>query len=367
MSRIPRVKSRMWRRFRAPTTNRGANGAPVPSVEVIHCPVCENQEGLSLVERFGRFSIHSCPACEVQFACPLSYSAAFYDEHYNNGGLGLTRVRMSTHSSMVAKSYRMISGPQRMVLQWLKRSISISSAVLEVGFGGGWFLAALEREGYIAMGIEVAKEPVAVLMEKGFSVSLSPVGSLPSDWPAPQAVVLLEVLEHVPDPLAFLRTLRDNFPHAPLVLSTPSPKRWSLGLGYRESYDYPPHHLTRWNERSLRFALRRAGYAEVKCLYPPVDPGEFYSTLLGMILARLHLLSMSSPEASIKDNQGQLLLSRVVSRFPGLTLRIHDIGLAIFRTLMVPLARYFHRRGWSSGSMLAIGLPAGWKEGSASV
>lgn len=326
------------------------------------CPICANEDRLTLGERFGRFSIYSCSACEIQFAHPLSYSTTFYDKHYSEGGLDLTRVRMLTRSSMVAKSHRMMSSPQALALRWLKRNIPAHSVVLEVGFGRGWFLSALEQRGYSAMGTEVAQEPVELLREKGFAVSLTSIESLPPDWPAPRAVILLEVLEHLPDPLGFLGTLHENFPTAPLILSTPSPKRWSLRLGHRESHDYPPYHLTRWTERALCLALQKAGYADAMCLYPQIDPAEFYSTLLGMVLTRSRLVNMTSPELALRDGQNRPLLKRIFAQFPGFMLHAHDIGLAISRGLFGPLAWYFNRRGWSSSSMLAIGLPAGWQE-----
>jgi len=336
------------------------------NVGMTRCPVCANEEKLALTERYDRFSIYSCPACEVQFAHPLSYSTNLYDELYSSGGLGLTRVRLSTHSSMVAKSHRMIGGPQYLALQWLKQNIPTPSPVLEVGFGGGWFLAALEHQGYIAMGIEVAKEPVELLKQRGFTVAQAPVNGLPPDWAAPRAVILFEVLEHLPDPVGFLRTVHENFPNAPLILSTPSPKRWCLRLGHREHHDYPPYHLIRWTERSLSLALRKAGYADAICEYPRIDPAEFYSTLLGFILARLHLLNMGSPDLALKDSHGQLLVSKAVEKSPGFWLRLHDAGLAVFRVLLTPVAWYFNRRGWSSASMLAIGLPLGWHKDAAS-
>lgn len=330
---------------------------------MIHCPVCENKEKLALVEGIGKFSIHACPECEVQFSHPLSYSTQFYDEHYSSGGLSLVRVRRYTRSSMIAHSQAMLGAPQRLALEWLRQNVLAGSPLLEIGFGSGWFLAALEQQGYLAMGVEVAREPVETLDREGFTVSHGSVQSLPSDWPVPQAMILFEVIEHLPDPVGFMQTLHNRFPHAPLLLSTPSPRRWSLRLGYREEHDYPPYHLTRWNERSLSLALRKAGYADAICLYPRADPAEFYSTFLRMFFARLRLLNMSSPEVSIKDRQGQLLLSRIVTRFPGFALCIHDVGLAVFRTLLTPLAGYFHRKGWSSSSILVIGLPPGWQKG----
>jgi len=314
-----------------------------------------------MVEKFGRFLIYSCSVCEVQFADPLFSSTAFYDDRYSDGALDLTRVRKLSHDSMVAQSHRMITDPQSLALEWLKRNFPDSSVVLEVGFGRGWFLSALEQHAYVAMGTEVAREPVELLKKKGFTVSLASIESLPPNWPVPSVIALFEVLEHLPDPLGFLQTLHEKFPFAPLILSTPSPKRWGLHLGYRESHDYPPYHLTRWTERALSMVLQRAGYAEAICLYPGVDPAEIYSALLGMTLTRLRLVNMASPELMLRDADGKPVFSQMIAQFPSLALRLHDIGLALFKELFKPLAWYFSHKGWSSSSMLAIGLPARWQ------
>ena len=325
----------------------------------MQCPVCANEEKLTQVESRGRFSIYSCPTCEVQFADPLSYSTTFYEESYNGGRLGLTRVRGLTRSAMKIKSHGMLGAPQRLALHWLKRHIPAPAPVLELGFGWGWFLAALEQQGYIAMGLEVAKGPVDLLNSKGFNVTYASIESLPSEWLPPRAIALFEVLEHLPDPVGFLRSIHERFPNAPIVLSTPSPKRWTLCMGYREEHDYPPNHLTRWTERALRKALQEAGYSEVICYYPKADAAEFYSMLVTLVLIRLRLLDTSASEGALKDSNGQLLLGRVVTRFPTLFSQVYDIGLATFRAFLAPLATHLHNQGCSSGSMLAIGLPPG--------
>src|SRR5439155_1585740 len=70
-------------------------------------------------------------------------------------------------------------------------------------------------------------------------------------------ITLFEVVEHLDDPLSFLRELtgilEDN---GRIFLSTPSRERTKF---FDDSWDFPPHHFTRWNNVSLRFALEAAG------------------------------------------------------------------------------------------------------------
>jgi hypothetical protein len=255
----------------------------------------------------------------------------------------------------------MLGAPQRLALRWMRNNLPPGSPVLEVGFGGGWFLSGLEREGYQAMGVEVARNPVEILRQKGFVVSQSSVDNLPREWPVPKAIVLFEVVEHVPDPVGFLKGLHDRFPQAPLLLSTPSSKRWSLHFGHREAHDYPPYHLTRWTEKALTEVLLRAGYAEVRCLSPRADPAEIYSTVLAAILNRFRLFSLREQQQvqeGGRHSHRRSFLTRVASHSPGLTLLIYDAGLVLSRLLFRPVTWWFSAKGWSSSSMLGVGTPA---------
>jgi len=62
-----------------------------------------------------------------------------------------------------------------------------------------------------------------------------------------------------------LRYLSKKFPESYLILSIPSPKRWKRK---KDKGDYPPHHLTRWGEKSLRKLFNKTGYKVIKIIYP---------------------------------------------------------------------------------------------------
>ena len=58
-----------------------------------------------------------------------------------------------------------------------------------------------------------------------------------------------------------------------------------------------------------------------------------------------------------KDNEGRLYLSKLVSRFSSVAIWGDHTGKQVSRVLLRPLAAYFDRKGWSSGSVLAIAHP----------
>jgi hypothetical protein len=73
------------------------------------------------------------------------------------------------------------------------------------------------------------------------------------------AVVLMEVLEHLVDPLGSLRQLLALFPRSVILASVPSPFRIRAVQGRREAWDWPPNHLTRFTPEGLFQLFKRAG------------------------------------------------------------------------------------------------------------
>ncbi|MBI4233165.1 MAG: methyltransferase domain-containing protein [Chloroflexi bacterium] len=319
------------------------------------CPVCETTEGIRVREKRGDFSVVQCPQCGLQFGWPLTYDVTpyqrFYQFAYTEGHCSL-RLPTIDHKGMVRKAPALVPLVQKMAIRWLKRNVPRGSRVFDVGFGTGWFLAAVEREGFDPSGLEVVATTVDTLKAKGFQVYQGSVENYPPDWPRPAAATSFEVLEHVTDPVGFLRAIRTQFPDAPLVLSVPSPKRWGLHLGGYEDTDYPPNHLTRWSEKSITTALQRAGYGSVSLLYPrPISAELFWAAFSG-ISKRFHADGYINFLGQRSGGRG---FFRLLKTLRWLTLWGYDASINwVFPVLSSPLLAYFMLRGWSGYPVLAI-------------
>jgi 2-polyprenyl-3-methyl-5-hydroxy-6-metoxy-1,4-benzoquinol methylase len=80
--------------------------------------------------------------------------------------------------------------------------------VLDVGCGQGELLSHLVEQGFAAEGIEPSEDATALARERGLDARAATLEELAADRPPPyDAAVLLNVLEHVPRPEDFLRTL----------------------------------------------------------------------------------------------------------------------------------------------------------------
>ncbi len=124
--------------------------------------------------------------------------------------------------------------------------------VLEVGCAFGSFVQAGLKAGLNIQGIELNKAAVEVAQSNGLPVQnldLQEYADKYSD--SLDALCSFQVLEHIPNPKDFLawaiQTLKAN---GKLILCTPNAESF---LKYQYNLlDMPPHHMTRWSEKTFR-------------------------------------------------------------------------------------------------------------------
>jgi 2-polyprenyl-3-methyl-5-hydroxy-6-metoxy-1,4-benzoquinol methylase len=135
--------------------------------------------------------------------------------------------------------------------------------LLEVGSGAGFFVRTAERAGWKATGLEVMPAGVRFAREAlGVDVRLGTLDG--TDLPAGgfDAVVLLDVIEHLHDPRAVLARARSLLrPGGALLLFTPNYDALSRrALGTPWAVLSPVEHLYYFTEASLGRVLREAGF-----------------------------------------------------------------------------------------------------------
>jgi len=71
-------------------------------------------------------------------------------------------------------------------------------------------------------------------------------------------ITFFEVLEHIDNPLKFIQNLRGLLkPGGKIVLSTPSRNRILANLA---SWDFPPHHLSRWDIEAVSRIFKKIDF-----------------------------------------------------------------------------------------------------------
>jgi SAM-dependent methyltransferase len=138
--------------------------------------------------------------------------------------------------------------------------------MLEIGCAAGYFLREAGLRGWQVCGVEVSptmrrrSEEVARCR---VSASMKDVADdeLPFD-----CVAMFEVIEHLDEPLGFLKQVRAMMnPGAVLTLSTPN---FSAPQAFRDRQNYhwfsPPAHVTYFTPATLRDCVLRAGFEAVE-------------------------------------------------------------------------------------------------------
>jgi SAM-dependent methyltransferase len=145
--------------------------------------------------------------------------------------------------------------------------------VLEIGCGEGKVMERLSSITDEVWGLEFNRVAAQACSAKGLRVIEATIEEFSSCYSGESfdAVAFFQVLEHVEDPAAFLRIVRRLLRQTGRIyLSVPNPDRYQLTI-YREWWDYPPHHLSRFTKDGIQRLLNRAGFDILKTVPRPMD------------------------------------------------------------------------------------------------
>ncbi len=151
-------------------------------------------------------------------------------------------------------------GRRKIVLDQLKQA-GIGGPVLDIGCGTGGVLAHLKSFGP-AYGIDPTPEAVEFCQRRGLPVMLGSGFDLPFPDATFDAILALDVIEHVDDDVALLCEARRVLkPGGVAVLTVPALQwLWS-------DHDVVNHHYRRYNRRTLERAVWRAGLEPERTSY----------------------------------------------------------------------------------------------------
>lgn len=134
--------------------------------------------------------------------------------------------------------------------------------ILDVGCGTGDFLVAARARGWDVAGVEVSPDAAAVTRRRDLAVSVGTLHEAALPDAAFDCVVLLDVIEHLTDPLAELREIRRVLrPGGVVVVETPNWRSlYRRLLRHRWAALQPRIHLLYFDESTLRRTLLEAGF-----------------------------------------------------------------------------------------------------------
>ena len=213
--------------------------------------------------------------------------------------------------------------------------------LLEVGCSWGLFLDYARSRGWSVAGVELS-EPASIWAREQLSLEVT-AGNLNSsaylNSKQFDAAVAWHVIEHVPDPIAFLQSMRSCLrPGGRIALRTPNIQSLSARLN-RPHWEWmgAPAHLTLFSICSLRSALHQTGFEVEKIFTRRGDAHNPWFEILRGTAQRLHLhglakrvtgvgsVQASHPGSKNDDRRRVRMLSGIDHGF--------DVGLSFLRPI----------------------------------
>lgn len=220
------------------------------------CEVCQTRRaGVEVYRKLG-YRIMQCPACGFVFtdSSQIQHPERLYDEAYFTGGHRDGYNDYQASSEVLRREFDE-------VVRILEQYVPAGATLLEVGCAYGYFLDQAQAT-FRCVGIEVAEAAAAACRRRGHDVrtgtvtrqSLQDIGPL-------DAVVMLDVIEHLDQPRSALMLLREVMkPGATVLISTGDVSslmarlmrsRWRLMT--------PPQHLSYFSRDSITQLLESCG------------------------------------------------------------------------------------------------------------
>lgn len=270
-----------------------------PRVEA--CPLCGSRD-LRLIVTVESHPVVHCRACGLQFTNPQPADAelaAIYGPDY------ILPLRGPEDEALIARSKRATADRYLDVLA--ETGAPPRGRLLEVGCGQGDFLRQAAQRGFEVTGVEYSpfacERARQTLGGKG-RVIQGEIEAVASEAGSYDVCALCDVIEHVRDPAAFLRTAFTLLrPGGAILVVTPSIDSWSARLLGRRWMEFKPEHLFYFRPATIARQLALAGFADfslhrgVKLLSLEYVAAHFEKYPVAGITGGLRLLRAMTPAA----------------------------------------------------------------------
>jgi SAM-dependent methyltransferase len=246
----------------SPTTESGSETGGVIQLEHVSCALCGADETRFRHHKFG-LDVVQCTRCGLVYANPRLPKLALmtrYSEHYFRDeylpAQGVARDGTFDLDAVAAKF-----GP---LLRLFETYHPPPGDLLEIGAAAGLFMKAAQRAGWRVKGVEPMAPAVAFARDRlGLDVvqaTLEEAGLKPGSF---DAIVMLDTIEHVPNPVDVLTRVRVLLrQRGLLVLTTPNWEALSRhALGEQWAVISAAEHLYLFSEATLTATLKKAGFS----------------------------------------------------------------------------------------------------------
>ncbi|HEY48159.1 MAG TPA: class I SAM-dependent methyltransferase [Anaerolineae bacterium] len=268
---------------------------------VEHCPLCKNKRHrfFEAVQDNGHSLTYMiCDTCGLVFQSPRMSDGElkdFYQAEY--------RRLVQDDVGPTEKDQRVQAGRARNLLKFLLKNLDLVRSHLDIGSSAGTLLEFIQKQyKCTSVGIEPGDAYRTFSQERGWEV-VADLGDIDDKYSTSfDLVTMAHVLEHLPDPVGYLRNLREKWmtPGGHLLIEVPN-------LNGHTALELS--HLTAYSSMTLQRLLDRAGYHMVAL----EAHGHPRSRLIPLYLTALaQESSQQRPNVSYWTNPSGILFRRKI-------------------------------------------------------
>ncbi len=154
---------------------------------------------------------------------------------------------------------------------YASRWLCSNDSTLEIGCGEGFFAQVYKIQNYI--GLELNGRAASKGREAGLCIQQDSFRDFAEKFPGSQRRLFsFHLLEHFADPREFLASARTVLkPNGLMITAVPAEDSFG-GVLRHDVLNCPPHHVTRWTDRSLKSVPEKFGFRLEELYHIPVEP-----------------------------------------------------------------------------------------------
>lgn len=234
-------------------------------LEHVACNLCGSERRRPFTRRQG-FDVVACAECGLVYVSPRLGPQALV-EHYN----GNESSRIQYYLDAEPADRRSFA----VVLEAVERRLPGRGRVLDVGPNVGTCLALARERGWDVAGVEINAEAARHCREaRGLDVRAGTLDDCPFPPASFAAILMGDVIEHLPDPRRALGQARELLrPGGLVAISTPDIGGWAG----RALQVKPEEHIYYFSPATMTALLQRAGFEVLE-----VRPYDRYKNLTAM-------------------------------------------------------------------------------------
>lgn len=234
------------------------------------CRVCGSSD-ISFFVRSNRylFDVYRCRSCGVAFRFPLPTKdeiVSYYTEDYYSGKSKYSYIdERKVRGSRLVWSRRI----KKLIEIYTMENSREPKTILDVGCSFGGLLEEAKRFGLQPYGVEISEYSANYAKSRGIEVFVGDVLDIDMGSNRFDIITLIEVVEHLRDPVSVMRKIYNANTDGGIVLIQTAnidglqSRFWGGNYHY-----YLPGHLHYFSNTALRNLLTKVGYGKIYEFYP---------------------------------------------------------------------------------------------------